>query len=212
MRPSVTTAPPAALSNGYEVLPRLVRPPAALPVAEAPMIVPVDSVKTFVGPNGTYYDESWRWMEWRGRNSSWNWAAALTFGGWLAYRRFYTLAAVYLVWIGLVLLMLMHGASLRVAAAVHLALTILVGLYANRLYQERFRRAAWKVAQEHDEHAARLGALARQGGVDRGAVWLMALAGISLLGLLIGLDGDAGSGASRAASARRPQGCAQIPG
>ena len=30
------------------------------------MIVPVDSVKTFVGPNGTYYDESWRWNGWAG--------------------------------------------------------------------------------------------------------------------------------------------------
>ena len=154
-----------------------------------PEIVPVDSVKTFVGPNGTYYDESWRWMEWRGRNASWNWAAALTFGGWLAYRRFYTLAVVYLGWIGLALLMLRHGASLRVTAAVHLALAIVFGLYANRLYQERFRRAAWKVTQEHEEHAARLGALARRGGVDRRAVWLMALAGIGLAGALIGLDG-----------------------
>ena len=178
-------------STDYPVLPSLVRPPAVMPVAETPPleIVPIDSVKTFVGPNGTYYDESWRWMEWRGRNASWNWAAALTFGGWLAYRRFYTLAVVYLGWIGLVLLMLMHGVSLRVTAVVHLALAIVVGLYANRLYQQRFRRATWKVAQEHEEHAARLDALARRGGVDRRAVWLMALAGIGLAGLLIGLDG-----------------------
>ena len=64
-------------------------------VAE-PGVTPLDSTKTFVGPNGTYYDERWRYMEWRGRSRSWNWAAALSFGGWLAYRRMYAAAALYL--------------------------------------------------------------------------------------------------------------------
>ncbi len=164
-------------------------PPRATVVAPtAPLMVPVNSARTFVGPNSTYYDERWRWMEWRGRNSSWNWSAALTFGGWFAYRRLYMLAVLYLGWIGLLLLMLMHGASLWFAAVVHLVMATLVGRYANRLYQQRFRRAAWSVVHEHAEHAARLEALARRGGVNRGAVWLMALAGIGLAGLLIGLD------------------------
>ena len=34
--------------------------------------LPLDLAKTFVGPNGTYYDESWRLMEWRGAQRSWN--------------------------------------------------------------------------------------------------------------------------------------------
>ncbi len=166
------------------------RTPLALPTeALRPPVQPVDSTKTFVGPNGTYYDERWRWMEWRGRNCSWNWAAALTFGGWLAYRRFYALAVVYLAWVGLLTVMVMHGTSLRFAGAVQLVAATIVGLYANRLYQQRFRRAAWRVAQAYDEHGARLDALARLGGVDRRAVWLMALAGTGLAGLLIGLDG-----------------------
>jgi hypothetical protein len=164
-------------------------PSAPVPATLAPAVVPFDSTKTFVGPNGTYYDERWRWMEWRGRNRSWNWPAALTFGGWLAYRRLYWAAAAYLGWIGLVVLMLLNDVSPRLAVVAQLAVAIVAGLYGNRLYQARFRRAAWQVAQQHEEHAARVAALAGRGGVDPRAPWIMALAGIGLAGLLIALDG-----------------------
>ena len=144
-----------------------------------PLVLPIISTKTFVGPNGTYYDERWRLMEWRGSNRSWNWSAALSFGGWLAYRRLYGAAAIYVGWLVLLLLMLLNGASLRFAAGAQLLVAIAVGLYGNRLYQSRFRQAAWQVAQRQDEHAARLSALASLGGVDRRAVWLMAIAGVA---------------------------------
>ena len=68
------------------------RPPRPIPAIVDPLQPACcrwTPTKTFVGPNGTYYDERWRWMEWRGRSRSWNWSAALTFGGWLAYRRLY---------------------------------------------------------------------------------------------------------------------------
>ena len=48
---------------------------------------------------------------------------------------------------------------------------------------------AWKVARNHDDHVARLAALAEAGGVDRRAVWLMTAAGLGLSALLISLDG-----------------------
>jgi hypothetical protein len=147
-----------------------------------------DSAKTFVGPNGTYYDERWRWMEWRGRSRSWNWPAALTLGGWLAYRRLYGWAVLYLAWLGLLLLMALNEASLDFLAVILATVAVVVGLYGNTLYQQRFRKMAAKVAQEHKEHAARLGALAASGGVDARAVWLLAIAGLGLGGVLIGLD------------------------
>jgi hypothetical protein len=172
---------------------RLRRPPAAPAPAndlifEPGTVLPVDSTKTFVGPNGTYYDERWRWMEWRGRSRSWNWSAALSLGGWLAYRRLYWHAALYLGWLGLLLLMALNGASLRLLAVILAAVATVVGLYGNTLYQQRFRKMALKVAHEHKDHAARLAALAAAGGVDRRAVWMMAVAGLGVAGLLIGLD------------------------
>jgi hypothetical protein len=48
---------------------------------------------------------------------------------------------------------------------------------------------SWKVAERHQDHAARLKALAEAGGVDRRAVWVMALLGGGLGALLIALDG-----------------------
>jgi hypothetical protein len=173
---------------------RLRHPPASAPApapADQPQhaVMPVDSAKTFVGPNGTYYDERWRWMEWRGLNRSWNWSAALSFGGWLAYRRFYALAALYLGWLGLLLMLALGGAPLRLLAVLALIVAALVGFYGNVLYQQRFRRMSWKVAEQHGDHAARLKALAEAGGVDRRAVWIMALAGGALGALLVTLDG-----------------------
>ena len=38
-------------------------------------------------------------MEWHGAQRSWNWAAALSLGGWLAYRRLYDYAALHSVWL-----------------------------------------------------------------------------------------------------------------
>jgi Protein of unknown function (DUF2628) len=186
LRSATEAVPPEAGLDGHATL----APPTPLPMSEAPepLVLPLDSTKTFVGPNGTYYDERWRLMEWQGSDRSWNWSAALTFGGWLAYRRLYGLATVYLGWVAGLLLLLLHDAPVRLVALAQLGVAITVGLYGNRLYMAQFRRAAWRVARRHDEHAARLHALASQGGVDRRAVWVMALAGIGLAGLLIGLD------------------------
>jgi hypothetical protein len=93
-------------AHGPRPFGRLRPPPPAPPETFAPpddelVVLPFDSTKTFVGPNGTYYDEHWRWMEWRGHNQSWNWAAALSLGGWLAYRRLYGTMSVHLGWLGL---------------------------------------------------------------------------------------------------------------
>jgi hypothetical protein len=173
---------------------RLRRPP--VPQADPALadqlqrgVMPVDSAKTFVGPNGTYYDERWRWMEWRGLNRSWNWSAALSFGGWLAYRRFYGLAALYLGWLGLLLFLALEDTSLHLLAAVQLLVAAIVGVYGNTLYMLRFRRMSWKAAEGQKEYAERLEALAAAGGVDRRAVWIMELSGVGLGALLIGLDG-----------------------
>jgi hypothetical protein len=163
-------------------------PPPALPEAGEAAVLPFDSTKVFVGPNGTYYDERWRWMEWRGRNRSWNWAAALTLGGWLAYRRLYALAALCLGWVGVVALMLLHHIFLPLMVAAHLGVAIAVGVFGNRLYLANFRRAAFAVARQHEGYAARVAALAGKGGVDRRAAWLWSLAAVGLAGLVIALD------------------------
>ncbi|MGH6943628.1 MAG: hypothetical protein ACREH6_05340 [Geminicoccaceae bacterium] len=149
--------------------------------------LPIDSAKTFVGPNGTYYDEQWRWMDWRGRSRSWNWPAALTFGGWLAYRRLYAIAALYLGWLGLMFGLALDGVPLPLEALGVLVAAVGLGAYGNTLYLWHFKRSAWAVAQERSEHEARLAALARVGGTDWPAVVAMAVGGLAMAGLIVSI-------------------------
>jgi hypothetical protein len=144
-------------------------------------VTPLDSTKTFVGSNGTYYDEHWRLMEWRSRRRSWNWAPALSFGGWLAYRRMYLPAALYVVWLGLLLTLALNGVSLWPLLAAQAAALLALGYYGNALYMLRFRRAALEAAQGDGQHQDRLNALARRGGTDRLAVWLMSIASVAVV-------------------------------
>jgi Protein of unknown function (DUF2628) len=161
------------------------RPTLADQYVAEPGVTPLDSIKTFVGPNGTYYDERWRFMEWRGRRRSWNWAAALSFGGWLAYRKMYASAILYLVWLGVLLGLAMNGVALWLLAPALLAAAVAIGNYGNALYLARFRRAALQAAQGDGQHEDRLAALACAGGTSRLAVGAMIAAGLGLTGFVI---------------------------
>ena len=148
-------------------------------------VVPLDLTKTFVGPNGTYYDESWRLMEWRDANRSWNWAAALSLGGWLAYRRLYDHAVLHSAWLTLLILLALSGTPLKLLAPVQVVLAVLLGMYGNALYRQRFRQAAEAAARHDGEYAAQLAMLTRAGGTDRRAVWLMIVAMVGVSALLV---------------------------
>ncbi len=154
---------------------------------DEPEIQPVDSTKTFVGRNGTYYDEHWRFMEWRNRRRSWNWAAALSFGGWLAYRRMYLAAALFVLWLGLLAALAVNGVLLWPLLAALAAGVWALGSYGNALYMTRYRRAALAAAQGDGQHRDRLGALARAGGTSTLAPYLMAIAGRAVVGMAAGL-------------------------
>ena len=150
------------------------------------VVLPFDSTKTFVGPNGTYYDERWRWMEWRGDNRSWNWAAALSFGGWLAYRRLYGALALHLGWLGLLLILAVNGVPVTLLAVLQLLVAASIGTYGNLIYRQYFRRVAFRVARDYREHDARLAALAAAGGTDHRAVLGMVAA---LIGIAVAVLG-----------------------
>jgi hypothetical protein len=148
---------------------------------EEPGIIPVDSSKTFVGTNGTYYDERWRYMEWRSRRRNWNWAAALSFGGWLAYRRMYLAATLFVIWVGLLVALAVNGVLVWPLVIAQMAALLALGGYGNALYMMQFRRAALEAAQRDGLHQDRLDALARSGGISRLAVYLMAMAGVAVV-------------------------------
>ena len=159
--------------------------PGALQNPALPEILPLDSTKTFVGTNSNYYDESWRVMEWRGVNRSWNWAAALGLGGWLAYRRLYDHATLQSALLTLLILLALSGAPIKLLALVQLVMAALLGLYGNALYRRRFRRAAEAAARHDGDYPAQLAALAGSGGTDRRAVWLLAASMAAIIASLI---------------------------
>ena len=163
-------------------------------VDPAASVLPLDDSKTFVGVNATHYDECWRLMEWRRRNRSWNWAAALTLGGWLAYRRLYGYALLHFVWLGLLLFLAAKGTSVLLLAALQVAAALILGLYGNALYRRRFRKAAMAAARRDGDHAARLASLAAAGGVDPGAVWMMGFATAIGTALIVSFSDSVGSG------------------
>jgi hypothetical protein len=160
---------------------------------DRPEVLPLDLTKPFVGPNGTYYDESWRLMEWRDANRSWNWAAALSLGGWLAYRRLYDHAVLHSAWLTLLILLALSGTPIKLLAVAQVLVALLLGAYGNALYRQRFRQAAAAAARQEGDYAAQLAALASAGGTDRRAVWLMAIVmaavGASLIAFRQSLDG-----------------------
>jgi Protein of unknown function (DUF2628) len=150
-----------------------------------PEVLPIDSTKTFVGPNTTYYDEHWRSMEWRETSRSWNWAAALSMGGWLAYRRLYDHAVLHSVWLTLLILLALSGIPLKFLLPAQVLVAVLCGVYANAWYRSRFRRAAETAGRHDGEYAAQLGVLAAAGGTSRRAVWLMVGAMVAVSACLV---------------------------
>jgi len=173
--PTANTAPGASPTTS---------PPGSPPDAEPPGKVPVDSSKTFIGPNGTYYDEAWRWMDWRGTKRSWNWSAALTFGHWFAYRRLFGLAAGAVVWLMAIAAAVVNNVHIGIVAVLLALTVVMIGQYANILYFTSFRRSVAHITEKgegsYDELTTQL---AEAGGINPIAPWIMA--GISVIGMVL---------------------------
>lgn len=145
------------------------------PPPEAQQKVPIDSSKTFVGHNGNYYDESWRWMDWRGTNRSWNWPAALSFGHWFAYRRLYLFAGLHLVWLAGLAAAAVNDIPILGLALLAILMVGLAGVYGNKLYFRAFRRAVDHVTRNGEGSYEELrGQLADAGGTRTAAPCIMA--------------------------------------
>lgn len=150
------------------------------------------SAKAFIGPNATYYDDRWRWMGWRGRRRSWNWAAAASVGAWLAYRRMHRYATIYGLWLLLLLVLALSGTPLRLVGLLQLGVAVGLGLYGNTLYQQHFFQSVREVGRRHSDHAERVGALVAAGGVDRRALCGWATVVLAAGALLLSLASSLG--------------------
>ncbi|HEX8526855.1 TIR domain-containing protein [Allosphingosinicella sp.] len=121
-------------------------PPTAAPPpppAPPPPAGREEALRAFVGPNADYYLAKRRQMESSGSGTSWNWAAFLLNGIWLAYRKMWVGAAAFVG--GFTLLYLLATALIAFEAVEGLLPLIVVqvlgagaaawlGLNGNRLY------------------------------------------------------------------------------
>lgn len=163
-------------------------PAGVPPAAEPPDKVPVDSSKTFVGRNGTYYDESWRWMDWRGTKRSWNWPAALSFGHWFAYRRLHLFAGLHILWLAGLAAATVNNVPILALLGLALATIGLAGLYGNTLYFKAFRRAVDHVTEHgKGDYQALRGQLAKAGGTSVIAPSVMAVLSLAAITAALGV-------------------------
>ncbi len=176
-----TSGPGGQMAASAALLAR-VTPSGVPPAAKPPDKVPIDSSKTFVGHNGNYYDESWRWMDWRGTRQSWNWPAALSLGHWFAYRRLYVLAGLHLLWLASLAAAAVNDVPILGLVLSALLVTGLAGVYGNTLYFRAFRRAVDHVTKTGQGSYDELrGQLANAGGTSLPALGVMAT--LSLAGI-----------------------------
>lgn len=157
-------------------------PSGVPPAAQPPSKVPVDSSKTFVGHNGTYYDENWRWMDWRGTRRSWNWPAALSLGHWFAFRRLYSFAGLYLALLAGLAAATVNDIPILAVVVLTLVIVGLAGIYGNTLYFLAFRRAVDHVTKTGKGSYEELRSqLANAGGTS--VLGLSVMAALSLIGI-----------------------------
>jgi hypothetical protein len=101
-----------------------------------------------IGANSDYYLRSWAAMDSTGSSTSWNWAAFLLNGFWLAYRKMWGLMILYVALILAIVgavgaLLLTKTVEIEVAAALWALLIIpaaWLGLKGNALYRSHVQR------------------------------------------------------------------------
>lgn len=169
--------------------PRSIEARAPAPGARGPD-VSIDAPRAFLGPNASYYDECWRWMDWTDRRTSWNSSAALSLGVWFAYRRMYPIALLNLAWLITAVALGLAGFPVLILLAVQVLLSIAQGAFANTLYLRHFHRRAGNAHRMHDDHAVREQALIRAGGTSRIGVAAIVVAFALALSWLITMAGD----------------------
>lgn len=144
-------------------------------LAAPPADFAFDAARTFVGPHASYYDETWRQMAWRGRQTSWNGHAALFGPFWLAYRRMRLWALAAELWLLLWLELWRQGWSPGLLCGIQVASMVILGCIANRLYLGRFTTLGRRLERRLADAPARERAMASAGGVRPGNVVAVAL-------------------------------------
>lgn len=169
----------------------------ALKAMDAAAAALEDPVALFVGPRSARYKEKWEKFEsdaWP--KMGWHWGAFWFTGAWLAYRRMYAYAAIYVL---VVFVMTMAFVSTRLpllpCVAAGFGLQLLLSCYADSIYWRQFTRNLGQIEKEVDIDkcpAAAIEKLQKAGGTNRWAIFILLFAQLAVVGLLPRLIDPAG--------------------
>jgi hypothetical protein len=159
---------------------------APMPLMAAPAPPPTDEalMRAAIGPNADLYLERWRQMDEKKSAISWNWAACLASGYWLAYRK---------MWLSFILLLLASVVVGAIGAAnpdfgrfsllLTIAFTFVTGAFGTHWYRKQVQRLVAETSTLPRD--AQVAALQQRGGVSPTAVWI--LIGLGVIFVVIGV-------------------------
>lgn len=143
----------------------------------------LDPTNAFVRTAVKYYDERWRWMDWSGKPTRWNWAAALGGPIWFAYRRMKPIAALYCAWIVFAVFANGLGFALMPLLTIQICIMLLAGLYGTFLYGQRFRQELRRAYRQTSDETERAQILSEHGGSSYRAA-ISAMIGLPIIAIL----------------------------
>jgi len=136
------------------------------------------AVEIFVGEKSSYYLDKWDEHQ-NSKFKGWNWAAGVFAAEWMAYRKMYVEALLYLIFIvaisfALNMLFRLWGISIA-GELIAQIFRILAGLLGNILYQNKVLRVLRKTSNISDSDRIRV--MRKKGGVSIVAIIVMHLIG-----------------------------------
>lgn len=143
------------------------------------------TIKSFVGKNYEYYARKWAITAQQQNKRSWNWAAFCFSFGWMAYRKMYFYAWIFVgvVCVG-TLLELALGLPAGVSGAINLAIAGAFGAQGNAWYQRHVDRKIREIQAMTTPDQVPV-EIARQGGTNLG-IAIGFFVALSFVLLLIG--------------------------
>jgi hypothetical protein len=124
--------------------------------------------RTFVGANYDYYAKSWKRLEQEKRGVFWNWAAFFLGLGWMAYRKMYSYAWIFIAIIAVEVICEMLF-KLRISNIINIGVSVAFGSQGTNLYLWHVEKRLRELAPNDECNEEVRKQLEREGGTNIGA-------------------------------------------
>ena len=170
------------LACGKTVLASAIKQPTPIST-QADSILENEASKIFVGKNYDYFLRKWEIAEQKKSKTSWNWAAFVFGGAWMAYRKMYIYSWIFLgVMVLEILCEYAFGFPEKFSNIINISIAVTFGLQGNSLYKQHVEKKTREIIAMNTPDQAQ-NELVRQGGTNIGATigFIVALIAIAML-------------------------------